>query len=281
MRRKKEELIFGQWSASCCAVALLRVLLQRACWRRWCAGCLTVASGLVLTHCLLFPCLPRVTWWSITLSSQRLPGHGRIYLQGQLCFPWSRGSQLSSGSSMVKMAVFPATRLWAMTSPGTEPCKRDLDGAQPAWDVAEKVPDCLGLSGCHTPPSRLYTQSLEGDDPGTMFSTQCSLLNITKSCCRQLVKFSSPSFQAKALTTRNRSCCITAGAWSSFISQGWPEVRRHTWEVVSPSPSAWLAGTKEMSKSDRYPELPCKVWKRVGWTVAKSGSGIRKGVWPL
>lgn len=39
------------------------------------------------------------------------------------------------------MAMFPATKLCpaALTNPGTKPCQRDLDAAQPAWGMAEKT----------------------------------------------------------------------------------------------------------------------------------------------
>ena len=190
MRSEEEELICCQRSTSCCAVMLLQVLLQHRCWRRWSAECsvphrctwtrpdpvpiisLFTTCYLLVKHNLLFPAPPKTRQ---DLSPRPV-----------VCFPWSRGSQLSSGSCTIKMAVFLATKLCpgALTNPGTEPCKCDLDAAQPAWGTAEKIPDCLGLPGCHTPPLWLYTQSTEGNDPETMFSTQSSLVNIMKSYCR-------------------------------------------------------------------------------------------------
>lgn len=127
---------------------------------------------LLVKHNLLFPASPKT--------------RQDLSLRPVVCFPWSCGSQLLSGSDTIKMAAFPATKLCpaALTNPGIEPCRCDLDAAQPAWGMAEKIQDCSGLPGCHTPPLWLYMQSMEGNDSETMFSTQNSLVNITKSCCR-------------------------------------------------------------------------------------------------
>lgn len=149
---------------------------------------------LLVKHDLLFPASPK-TWQDLSLRPV-------------VCFPWSCGSQPSSGSSTIKVAAFLATRLCpALISPGTEPCRHDLDAAQPAWSMAQRIPHCLGLPWFCIHSLWIYTQSMEGNDPETVFFTQSSLVNIMKSYSAA-VKFSSPNFQFKAITTSSRNWCI-------------------------------------------------------------------------
>lgn len=181
----EEGLIFCQWLLLCCAVILLQFCFNTDAEgdevlsalypplhldKSWAsAHYFLVYCVLLVKHDLVFPASPK-TWQDLSLRPV-------------VCFRWSCGSQLSSGSSTIKVAVFLAPRLCpaALTSPGAEPCRCGLDAAQPAWGMAERIPDCLGLLWWCIPSLWLYTQSMEGNDPETMFFTQSSLVNIMKS----------------------------------------------------------------------------------------------------